>query len=85
MTADNKRPSRIPIRFLDTDESEDAENRVEPDLEELEVIDLNDGDADLNEPSPEPATAGDEDGRSEDSLVGGPEFAELIARKRARG
>jgi len=81
MTADNKRPSRIPIRFLDTDESEDAENRVEPDLEELEVIDLNDGDADLNEASPEPATAGDEDGRSEDSLVGGPEFAELIATR----
>jgi len=81
MTAENKTSSRIPIRFVDADESENVEHRVEPDLEDLEVIDLSDSEADLNESGPESATPSDGDERSEDLLVGGPDLAELIASR----
>jgi molecular chaperone GrpE len=81
MAADTKNSSHIPIRFVESDESEEADHRVEPDFEDRAVIELSDTQADLNEDVSDSSVALEEDSRAEEPAVGGPELAELIATR----
>jgi molecular chaperone GrpE len=81
MAADTKNSSHIPIRFVESDESEEADHRVEPDFEDRAVIELSDTQADLNEEVSDSSVALEEDSRAEEPAVGGPELAELIATR----
>jgi len=83
MTADRKQPSSIPIRFVDDDEAEsEADQRVQAELDDSGVIELNETEANLNdafgdfaEPSAEANNPTDE------GAAGGPEVAELVATR----
>ena len=83
MTADRKQSSYIPIRFVDENESEsEADQRVPPTPDDSGVFELNETEANLNDPfedfadAPvEASTPGDE------ARFGGPEVAELVASR----
>ena len=80
MTADSK-PSYIPIRFVDADESEaDADLREQPEPDDAGVIELEDTEANLNgfDDFEEPV---DLNKAPEDTPIGGPEVAELVASR----
>jgi molecular chaperone GrpE len=77
MTADSK-PSYIPIRFVDADESEpDADPREQPEPDDAGVIELEETDENLND-FEEPA---DLNKAPDDAKIGGPEVAELVASR----
>ena len=74
MTSEKKKSSHIPIHFVESNESDaDADYRAEEDVEDTQVIDLNDTEADVSDSTPE-------DG-GEGVPVGGPDLAELIATR----
>ena len=80
MTADSK-PSYIPIRFVDADESEaDADLREQPEPDDAGVIELEDTEANLNgfDDFEEPV---DLNKAPDDTPIGGPEVAELVASR----
>ena len=79
MADDQKNSSHIPIRFVDSDESERADHHAEPDFEDSEVIELSDTQPDLNDEVSDASASGD--GRAEEPAIGGPELAELIATR----
>jgi molecular chaperone GrpE len=83
MTADKKQPSHIPIRFLDDNESEsEADQRVQPVLDDSGVIELNPTDVNLNDAFGDFADPPVEAGNATDeSTLGGPEIAELVASR----
>ena len=81
MTVDRKQPSYIPIRFMDDNESEAEAERVESELSDSRVIDLNETEAKLNEEFSDLAEPADVNGRSEEVHIGGPEVAELVASR----
>jgi molecular chaperone GrpE len=81
MAADTKNSSHIPIRFVENDESEEADHRAEPDLEDRSVIELSDTQADLNDEVSDSSAPHEGDSRAEEPAVGGPELAELIATR----
>ncbi len=81
MTADRNHPSRIPIRFVEGNESEpDADPRAELEADDSGVIDLNETDANLNDftdfEDPVEASKG-----PDEAVFGGPEVAELVASR----
>ncbi len=83
MTADRKQPANIPIRFVDDDESEsEADQRVQPALDDSGIIELNESDANLNDSFDDfgasPAEASDP---GDEAPLGGPEVAELVASR----
>jgi molecular chaperone GrpE len=81
MAADTKNSSNIPIRFVDSDESAEADYRAEPDFADPEVIELSDTQADLNDEVSDSMVSRDGETRAEEPAVGGPELAELIATR----
>jgi molecular chaperone GrpE len=81
MAADTKNSSNIPIRFVDSDESAEADYRAEPDFADPEVIELSDTQADLNDEVSDSMVPRDGETRAEEPAVGGPELAELIATR----
>lgn len=81
MADDIKNSSHIPIRFVDSDESEKPDYPVGTDFEDPEVTELNDTQADLNDEVSDSDPSLEGDGRAEEPAVGGPELAELIATR----
>jgi molecular chaperone GrpE len=83
MTAEKKQPSYIPIRFVDDDESEsEADQRVQPALDDSGVIELNETEANLNDAFDDFADPPVEAGNvADESISGGPEVAELVASR----
>src|SRR5256885_1476738 len=81
MTAEKKKSSHIPIRFVDGDGSDaDADYRAE-NAEAVNLIDLNDTPSNLSDSTSEVPDSSSAEGRGEDVLVGGPDLAELIASR----
>ena len=81
MTADRKQPSYIPIRFMEGDESEpDEKPPTDPESDDPGVIELNEAETNLNDFDDfmDPAEI---DGRAEETAMGGPEVAELVASR----
>lgn len=80
MTADSK-PSYIPIRFVDADESEpDADAREQPEPDDSGVIELEETETNLNsfDDFEDPV---DVNKTPEEAPIGGPEVAELVASR----
>lgn len=75
MTADRKQASHIPIRFVDSSESE----ATEPDPSG--VIDLNETEDNLNDSFPDFIDAAEAGSRADDATTGGPDLAELVATR----
>ena len=81
MTAERKQPSRIPIRFVDDNESEsEADQRAESGLDDSGVIELNESEVNLNDSFDDFADAPPEPA-AEEIPIGGPEVAELVASR----
>jgi len=81
MTAERKQPSRIPIRFVDDNESEsEADQRAESGLDDSGVIELNESEVNLNDSLDDFADA-PVDAAAEEMPSGGPEVAELVASR----
>jgi molecular chaperone GrpE len=81
MTAERKQPSRIPIRFMDDNESEsEADQRAESGLDDSGVIELNESEVNLND-SLDDFAAPPVDAAAEEMPSGGPEVAELVASR----
>ena len=81
MTAERKQPSRIPIRFVDDNESEsEADQRAESGLDDSGVIELNESEVNLNDSLDDFADA-PLDAAAEEMPSGGPEVAELVASR----
>ena len=81
MTAERKQPSRIPIRFVDDNESEsEADQRAESGLDDSGVIELNESEVNLNDSLDDFANA-PVDAAAEEMPSGGPEVAELVASR----
>jgi len=81
MADDTKNSSHIPIRFVESDESEKADYPAKIDFEDPEVIELSDTQADLNDEASASTVPRDGDSQAEEPAVGGPELAELIATR----
>jgi molecular chaperone GrpE len=82
MTAERKQPSRIPIRFVDENESESgADQRADSELDDSGVIELNESEVNLNDSFDDFADASVDPGAAEDLPTGGPEVAELVASR----
>ena len=82
MTAEKKKSSHIPIRFVDGDGSDaDAEYRADENAEEANVIDLNDTPSNPGDSTSEVPDSSSAESRGEGVLVGGPDLAELIASR----
>jgi molecular chaperone GrpE len=80
MTADRK-PSYIPIRFVDANESgPNADHQAQPEPDDAGVIDLEETESNLNSFSDfdEPV---DVNKAADDTPIGGPEVAELVASR----
>ena len=81
MTAEKKKSSHIPIRFLDGDGSDaDGEYPAE-NAEAPNVIDLNDTPSNISDSTSEVPDSSSAEGRGEGVPVGGPDLAELIASR----
>ena len=82
MTSEKKKSSHIPIHFVEGNESDpDADYRAEENVEDAQVIDLNDTQADVSGSTPEDAGSNSDDNSGEGVPVGGPDLAELIATR----
>ena len=82
MTAEKKKSSHIPIRFLEDNELDaDAEDQAEENPEDANVNELNEAQANLSESTSEGSESNSADNRGEGVPVGGPDLAELIASR----
>ena len=83
MTAERKQPSFIPIRFVDDNESgSERDQQAQSEFDDAGVIELNDTEANLNDPLKDFADSSVEASTSaEEALSGGPEVAELVASR----
>jgi molecular chaperone GrpE len=82
MTADRKKPSYIPIRFVDDNDSEsEADQRAQPALDDSGVIELNETEANLNDPFDDFVAPAEANNPGDEAPLGGPEVAELVASR----
>ena len=82
MTSEKKKSSHIPIHFVEGNESDgDADYRIEENIEDAQVIDLSETQADVSDSTPEDSGSNSADNGGEGVPVGGPDLAELIATR----
>jgi len=82
MTAEKKKSSHIPIRFLEDNESDaDAEDQAEENPEDANLNDLNDAQTNLSDSTSDGSDSNSDDNHGEGVPVGGPDLAELIASR----
>ena len=82
MTSEKKKSSHIPIHFVEGNESDgDVDYRIEENIEDAQVIDLSETQADVSDSTPEDSGSNSADNGGEGVPVGGPDLAELIATR----